>query len=187
MSGSLWIEFGLHTAVDLDQCTQGRHTDRGIQEFPSRCVYVYETQQKKLLPVRGAFRVNNDGGCRVKLETPGFICLIWDVAAGEFNRNAYTRPYGDLAHLSLTRCSTLDWPTWLPSRCPCICNHFDLSLLWGFQKAYYYNCWQQHPDTIQILTFCVNLQCLNQNLAYTQNKWCISKFNKLMWTVCLSE
>lgn len=77
MSGSLWIEFGLHTAVDLDQCTQGRHTDRGIQEFPSKCVHVvYETHKKKVLPVGGAFRVNNDGGCGVKLEIPGFICLI---------------------------------------------------------------------------------------------------------------
>lgn len=67
MSGSRWIEFGLHTAVHLVQRTRGGCTDRGIREFPWKCVHdVHKApQHRKVLRVKGAFRVSNEVGYRV--------------------------------------------------------------------------------------------------------------------------
>ena len=63
MSGSGWIEFGLHTALHLDQQTQGKCTDRGIWEFPWKCVWCSNsTKNRKVLCAKGLLRKSNEGG-----------------------------------------------------------------------------------------------------------------------------
>lgn len=48
--------------LDLDQWTEGRCTERKIQEFQKKCGYdPYKTRQG-VLPLPGAFGLSNDAG-----------------------------------------------------------------------------------------------------------------------------
>lgn len=67
MSGPGWIESGLHAALHLDQYTEGRCSDRRIREFTWKCVYDAHIapKQRKVLCVKGTFKVSNEGDYRV--------------------------------------------------------------------------------------------------------------------------
>lgn len=108
MFGPGWIESGLHAALHLDQRTEGRCGDRGIQEFTWKCVYDSHIAPKhrKMLWFKGMFKVSNEGDYRVRLEKAmaafRSICPVLDQRCMTVELMLIQVPSGELGYLSLT-------------------------------------------------------------------------------------